>query len=118
MGDLPEPRQTFDVWLMGFLRLEPSSSIDRALQAYIEEHSLVVRHSLDEPPQITNVRTRLAILEASGMVDRANSRDEGLMGYADLLRSLLDNYSQISPEARAALATRACTTGKDLRGKR
>jgi hypothetical protein len=100
-------RPPFDVWLMGFVTQEPSSSADMALQRYIKEYALAVRESLEEPPQITDIRTRLSILEESGLLDPANSRDEGLKRYADSLRSSLEMYSLMSPAARAALAERA-----------
>jgi hypothetical protein len=97
-------RPPFDVWLGGFVAEEPSSSVDAALQTYIREYGLAVRESLNESVEITDIRTRLAILEESGLLDPANSRDADLRRYADCLRSSLGMYSCMSPAAQALLA--------------
>jgi hypothetical protein len=89
---------------MGFVAQQPSTSVDTALQTYIKEHDLAIRDSLDEPPQVTDIRTRLAILEESGLLDPASSCDADLRRYADSLRSSLGTYSRMSPAARASLA--------------
>ena len=92
-------REDFEFFLHNRYLQNPSLNLEDALDQYIQEYGVAVRHSLDEPAIVTNARTKLHIIEESALVDpKYYHSDEQFQHYLEALRRIVKMYDSLTPE--------------------
>jgi hypothetical protein len=97
-------REPFESYMMQCITANPSISIEEVLEQYIKKHDLAVPHHLDEPAKATAARTKLQILEESSLAKDCD--DPQFQNYLNGLRSLVQMFDAMSPEARKLMKER------------
>ena len=92
-------RVLFEHFLLVKGQQNPSISLEQVLNQYIQEYDLAVRHSIDEPQEITSARTKLSIMEDSIFANPANHSDQQIIQYIESLRVLVEAYNSLPPQA-------------------
>ena len=91
-------RESFHSFLFHETINNPSLNLDDALNLYIEKYHLMIRAHLDEPENISIVRTKLQILEEMLSLEPEFGQDPQVMGYVTKLRLFVDGINSLSPE--------------------
>ena len=90
----------FDSWLFQYTLRNPTSSFDDALVRYIKKFNIVIRHELDEPEDITLVRTKIQIFESSIFGDRTNMTNDSVQNIIIGLKVVVAMYDGLPPEGK------------------
>ena len=90
----------FDSWSTERAMQDPHENIESHLSAFVHEYGLCVRKELDEPEKITDIRTKLAVLQKSELW---NSSDQNLQTYIMAMQVNLKQYDGASGELKEGL---------------
>jgi len=92
--------EPFDTFLFGRVSADPAVSVEEILDQFIREHDFGAREHLDEPQYITDLRTRLRILQRLERFVRdhpACGREPRFQKSLAELRSLVGTLATMSP---------------------
>lgn len=83
----------------------PDGNLVDGLEEYIRQFDVRICHSADEPPEITDTRTKLQLLEGSMFLDPKRYEDRTFRLWVASLRMVLKSYDAGSPHMREVMKT-------------
>jgi len=95
--------QDFDTWFYNDTMRNPHGSLEDALQRYIKQFNISIRHELDEPEEITYARTKLKILESSIFGDHCSPISDTTV--LSSISAGCDHIDHVSTQMAYALTT-------------
>jgi hypothetical protein len=93
-----QDRELFQSFLFHETINDPSLNLDDALNLYIKKHNLMIRTCLDEPENISVIRTKLQIMEEMLSVEPEFVQNSQIADYVANLRRAVDAFNSLTPE--------------------
>lgn len=93
-----QERELFQSFLFHETINNPSLNLDDALNLYIEKHSLMIRTCLDEPENVSVIRTKLQIMEEMVSAEPDFGQNSQITEYVANLRRAVDAFNSLTPE--------------------
>jgi hypothetical protein len=93
-----QDRELFQSFLFHETINNPALSLDDALNLYIKKHNLMIRTCLDEPENISVIRTKLKIMEEMLSVEPEFRQNSQVADYVANLRRMVDAFNSLTPE--------------------
>jgi hypothetical protein len=91
-------KELFQSFLFHETITNPSLNLEDALNLYIKKYNLMIRTCIDEPENISVIRTKLQILEEMLLVEPEFRQNSQIADYVNNLRMMVDAFNSLTPE--------------------
>lgn len=93
-----QDRELFQSFLFHETMNNPTLNLDDALSLYIKKHNLMICTCLDEPENISILRTKLQIMEEMLSIEPDFYKQKELTDYVANLHRFVDACNSLTPE--------------------